>query len=67
MHFPLSLLNISVEDTHTLTSFSVVAILEESQRTHVKKCLLKQRNCPRKLNEHIEKLLDNQIIQNSIK
>lgn len=67
MHFPLSLLNISVEDTHTLTSFSVVAILEESQRTHVKKCLLKQRNCPRKLNEYIEKLLDNQITQNSIK
>ncbi|BDR57132.1 PBECR4 domain-containing protein [Xylocopilactobacillus apis] len=56
VNFPLSLLNLSVIDT--LTSFKVVAILEENKSTHVKKCLQKDKNCNNKINEYIDQLLD---------
>ncbi|WEV37113.1 PBECR4 domain-containing protein [Lactobacillus sp. ESL0677] len=56
-HFPLSLLNLSVSDTHTLTTFDVVAIIEENKITHLKSCLCKQKNCSQKINDYIDKRL----------
>ncbi|UQB01698.1 PBECR4 domain-containing protein [Pediococcus pentosaceus] len=58
INFPLSLLNISATDLHTLTRFKVFAILEENKSTHVKRCLLKDKSCTKKLNEYIDQLLN---------
>lgn len=56
--YPLSLLNLSKRDTKSLTSFDVVAILEENKLTHKKICLCKRSNCDTKIDKYIEEHLN---------
>lgn len=62
IHFPLSLLKISAKDAHTLTSFEVIAILEEDQKTHIKKCLVKKEHCPARVIDCINERIHYQAI-----
>lgn len=57
MNSPLSLLNLSIKDSHTLTSFKVVAILEENKTTHVKRCSQIGEHCSEKVKVEIAKLI----------
>lgn len=57
MNSPLSLLNLSIKDSHTLTSFKVVAILEENKTTHVKRCSQIEEHCSEKVKVEIAKLI----------
>lgn len=47
-YIPLSLLNLSVKDNKSLTSFEVIAILEENEATKERSCVKKREDCPQK-------------------
>lgn len=55
--YPLSLLNLSNDITKTLTSFKVLAIIEEDVNTHICSCLQRKDNCPQKVNQWIEEFI----------